>query len=174
MTGGRRELAGATLLYGRCDPYGHESGGPRRMLGGLYGPEYEGRYKWTCERKAEGRYRMICQCGHVGQAMALCGPGTVTNKVSGLAYHHPGHVAQLSERASDLCPRCAFPPGAAELTQLADRAQHTVKTLESMGLGASPQAMRALKVMQSAQGRLDGLRLVGAIHNCRLKLVEVS
>jgi hypothetical protein len=167
-------LTGATLIMPRCNPYGHETGGPKRLLGGLYGPEYEGDRKWHCDRKAEGRYRMICRCGHVGQAMPLCGPGLVRNATSGAEYRHPGHVAQIQQRAAGLCPRCAYPQNVVELAQLADRAQWEYQRLASVGLGLAPAAQRYRQAMEAARGRLDALRLVGVIHNCPLVLREVS
>lgn len=167
--------AGAVLIRQRCDPYGNATDrGPKHLAGGLWGPEYEGEKKWHCDRKADGRYRMICQCGHVGQAMWLCGPGLVANRVSGQKYHHPGHVAQIQQRASGLCPRCAYPGDTQALARVTDEAQWRFRSLVAEGLGTSPAALRYHQMMEAGQARLDALRLVGVIHNCSLVLREVS
>src|ERR1700691_2813149 len=104
------------VITRRCDPYGAESGGPKRLLGGVYGPEYVGPHMWNCERLADARYRMICRCGHRGQPMWLRGPGLV-NDEQGIPYFHPGHVAEFSKRSSDLCPVCVFPPEARQWSE---------------------------------------------------------
>lgn len=161
------------LLYGRCNPYGHESGGPRRLLGGLYGPEYEGRYKWTCERMAEGRYRMTCQCGHRGQAMALCGPGLLQLADGGYAAH-PGHVASIAGRQAGACPRCLFPGDAAQLSRDAEIAGWQLGQLQQAGLEFSQQASRIRQAMKRIQDRLDEMNRTGVIHRCPLTLTEVS
>ncbi len=71
------------LLLGRCNPYGAETGGPKRVLGGMYGPasaatpgmdlpENVAQGEWLCQQQAVVRARMTCQCQHKGQVMELC------------------------------------------------------------------------------------------------------
>ena len=73
----------ATLLLERCNPYGAETGGPRMVMGGLYGPGsartpddtlpvnvQQG--EWLCPQQAQVRVKMTCRCGHTGRIMALC------------------------------------------------------------------------------------------------------
>jgi hypothetical protein len=158
----------------RCNPYGHETGGPRHLLGGVYGPEYEGAlYKWQCERAAEIRCRMTCQCGHKGQVMELCGPGIVID-AQGRPFTHPGHVAELSKRGSDSCPVCMFPPEARELAATAESAQLRLGHLESIGYALSPQARSLRVTLEAAATRLDELNLTGRIHKCPLTITEIS
>lgn len=83
----------------RCNPYGHESGGPKHLFGGLFTSAYEGPYKWTCEARADGRFVMECGYGHTGPVIALCYP----------------HVYMISKRMAGVCTRCAMPPEAREV-----------------------------------------------------------
>lgn len=121
----------ATLLLERCNPYGAETGGPRRLMGGLYGPnsarsspELElplsvEQGEWPCDRPAEVRCRMVCRCGHKGQVMALCSWHDEVN------YHSErvgdklvptydtvrvhGHFEEIQRRQSSFCPKCGYP-----------------------------------------------------------------
>jgi hypothetical protein len=161
------------ILQVRCDPYGRESGGPKRLLGGVYGPEFEGNHKWGCERVAVGRYRMTCRCGHVGQVMPLCGPG-LTKDPQGIDYFHPGHVAEFSKRASEMCPKCMFPPEARMWQEVADRSQSELVTLESISYIGSPQWRMLKAKVADASARLDELNASGRIHKCHLTLTEIS
>lgn len=83
----------------RCNPYGHETGGPKHLFGGLFSTAYEGRYKWVCEAAADGRYVMCCPYGHKGPPIRLCYP----------------HVYMITKRMSGVCTRCAMPPEAREV-----------------------------------------------------------
>ena len=161
------------VITRRCDPYGAESGGPKRLLGGVYGPEYVGPHMWNCERLADARYRMICRCGHRGQPMWLCGPGLV-NDEQGIPYFHPGHVAEFSKRSSDLCPVCVFPPEARQWSEVAERSQSELVTLEQIGYVNSPQARSLRRQVADASARLDELNASGRIHKCHLTLTEIS
>jgi hypothetical protein len=171
-------VTGTAVVTRRCNPYGHETGGPRHLLGGMYGPEYEGdKYKWTCERRAEGRYRMTCRCGHRGQEMWLCGPGTETGTSSegATTWHHPGHVAEIQKRASDSCPKCLYPEEARMWAEVAERSQMELAYLEQIpGYVLSPQARSLRRQLDGARTRLDELNATGAVHKCPLTLTEVS
>jgi hypothetical protein len=161
------------ILKVRCDPFGRESGGPKRLLGGVYGPEYEGNHKWGCEREAMGRYRMICVCGHRGQPMPLCGPG-LDRDVQGIAYWHPGHVAEFQKRASDSCPVCLFPPEARSRSAEIEIAQAELGTLEQIGYLNSPQARYLRGKVESGRTRMDELIEQRLVHKCPLTLTEIS
>jgi hypothetical protein len=144
------------LLTQTCNPYGNAGDtGPARLLGGLYGPEHEGRYKWGCTRRAAGRYRMTCTCGHRGQIMPLC----------------TQHVREISKRQSDLCPPCAFPPEAAELQKAAERAQQDMYLYAGFDL---IRATAAAREHERCTTRLNELNASGVIHKCRLTLTEIS
>src|SRR5579863_1721608 len=89
---------GDGLTRQRCNPYGHETGGPKHLEGGVYSPEHEP-YTWYCEAVADARYRAECVHGHRGQQMWLCN----------------GHRMMLAKRAMGVCPPCAWPPKALRL-----------------------------------------------------------
>ena len=165
-------MSGApAILVERCDPYGRESGGPKRLQGGVYGPEYEGNMKWGCERPSAGRYRMICRCGHKGQPMPLCGPGFVKDP-QGYPYPHPGHVAEFQKRASELCPVCVYPPEARSLAATAEIAQ--MELASPLIFPGSPQWRMLRRKLEDCTTRLDELNASGRIHKCPLTLTEIS
>jgi len=146
----------------RCNPYGHSTGpggdsGPRHLMGGLYGPEYEGPEKWVCRSHADGWYRMTCQCGHRGQKMPLCQP----------------HVEMISRRQSGVCPPCVMPPAARELHEAIQRAQAAVVALQ--WAGADRDTLRAgISRAENLSAEMTDLYLRGIIHKCPLTLTEVS
>jgi hypothetical protein len=93
-----------TVQMRRCNPFGHATdAGPKHLMGGMFGPQYEGRFKWNCENVAEGRWRMTCRCDqtrHVpAPVMELC----------------RDHVAQILRRMSDACTTCLLPQENIEL-----------------------------------------------------------
>lgn len=120
-----------TLLRVRCNPYGAEHGGPRRVLGGLYGPNsattprddlplnvQQG--EWPCDRPAEVRCRMVCRHQHRGQIMELCswhdevnyqGQRTGGDRFTPEArtVRVRGHFEEIQRRQSGSCPRCLYP-----------------------------------------------------------------
>lgn len=125
--------AAPAVNLGRCNPYGAETGGPRRVLGGLYGPrsattpdaglpENVAQGEWRCQQAAVVRCRMVCRCGHHGQVMRLCSwhdepeyhGEYVAGKVRRVAgtIRVRGHYEEIQRRQSGTCPRCVFPsPG---------------------------------------------------------------
>ena len=139
-----------TLIGGRCNPYGAETGGPRHVLGGLHGPasaatpgqglpDNVAQGEWRCAQRAQVRCRMICACGHRGQVMELCSwhdetnyrgeytAGKVRQVRETLRVH--GHFEEIQKRQSDSCPRCMFPGEYASLyhTSFLDIAQPSRK-----------------------------------------------
>jgi hypothetical protein len=146
------------VITRRCNPYGHETGGPRRLLGGIYGPEYEGQYKWVCENPADGRWVFTCSQGHKGAPQDLC----------------RAHVAEITRRMSGLCPRCAYPPEARELTDMIERDQRELAWLNQRGLFDSAQG-RTLRVkIEDAGHRMTELAQSGRTPRNAGRWEEVS
>jgi hypothetical protein len=168
-------MSAPAYITTRCNPFGHGTDrGPRHLLGGMYGPEYEGGHKWLCDRPSAGRYRMTCRCGHRGQPMELCGPGMVLGP-AGNPYPHPGHNSpEFMDRVSGACPACLFPPEARMWTEVAERDQAELGTLQLIGYEMSPQATMLRRKVEEARTRLDELNASGLIHKCPLTLTEMS
>lgn len=148
----------------RCNPFGHSTGrggdrGPRHLMGGLYGPQYEGDKKWFCPNPADGRYRMTCQCDppHRGQLMNLC----------------YSHVAMIGKRMAGICPPCVMPPAAVELHQRITAAQAGAAMLMR---GGAPQdvVQRAVSEAEQLGQAMTELVLRGVAHRCQLAVTEVS
>lgn len=146
----------------RCNPYGHTTGrggdrGPRHLLGGLYGPEYEGAKKWVCENLADGYWVMTCACGHKGQRMPLCYP----------------HVAMISKRQSQICPPCVMPPAARALYEDITRAQAHVVALH-LAEAPGEQIRAGVSIAEGLALEMTLMYEQGFIHRCPLTLTEVS
>lgn len=165
--------AGVTVLMGRCNPFGHETGGPRHLAGGMFGPEHEGRIKWECHLDAEVRARMVClsPARHRGQIMKLCRP----------------HVIQIQKRQASLCPPCAWPPEAVALEMETRALQQELAAAMSKMHGMTAGGLLAfapapdLKVVARIQAAIEakGHRMTelyqsGRIQRVPLQLVEVS
>lgn len=152
-------LSGTTVIMPRCNPYGHETGGPKRLEGGMYGPEYEGKYKWVCARRAAVRVRMVCELrGHRGQIMHLCRP----------------HAIEIQKRQSELCPRCAWPPQARSWNEVIMRLQNELAVLYAAGQFHSPRAATIRSQIEGAGHHMTELMQNGTIRKVALRLVEVS
>ena len=78
----------ATLMTEWCNPYGVETGGAKRLLGGLSSAQPF--HQWACKIPAIGHFRMTCEHGHRGQMMPLCA----------------NHAKQFKTRDMQFCPRC--------------------------------------------------------------------
>jgi hypothetical protein len=124
------EASMTILLSVRCSPYGAETGGPRHLMGGLYGPKSartpdmqlpqnvaEG--EWSCDQPAQVTVRMTCKHGHRGQPMNLCSYHDETTysgefhagqirQVKG-SRRVPGHLEEIARRQAGFCPPCGFP-----------------------------------------------------------------
>lgn len=188
-------MTAATLIQGRCNPYGAETGGPKRVLGGLHGPasartpgmnlpDSIEQGEWPCKNRAAIRCRAICRCSHQGQVMQLCSwhdePGGHTEIVAGVTrwvsetVRVRGHYEEFTRRQAGLCPRCAWPPPYAELHREIGQWQAEMYQLFTAGLWKSPRA-RVLKTQVIDAGLLmDAARKQGIIHQCPLTLVPVS
>jgi len=184
-----------TLLLGRCNPYGAESGGPRHLLGGLYGPQSAAtpgmhlpasveQGEWPCQQPAVIRCRMVCEHGHKGQVMQLCSWHDETvygaEMVAGTlrqvtrTVRTRGHFEEIQRRQSSLCPPCAWPPPYAELQKEIQgwQAQLTALWYAQRWHGAEAQRLRTM--VDDAGKMMDAARQQGIIHNCPLTLVPVS
>jgi hypothetical protein len=157
---------GAALIGRRCNPYGAENGGPRRIMGGLYSgksaatpdmdlPDNVAEGEWSCPNLAEVRCRMTCRHGHRGQVMELCSwHDEVTfhgeHRGNGVVVQVPGkvrtrgHFEEIQRRQSGFCPRCGFPPS----SEAADRVDYGALQKEWEGIG---QSLHALYYGQNAR-----------------------
>jgi hypothetical protein len=148
-----------TLLHEQCNPYGHGTDrGPRHLLGGVYGPEYEGKYKWTCERPAQGRFTFVCAVGHRGVPTPLC----------------YAHVEEITKRMSQLCPACAFPPEARELTESIETCQRQLAVLNNRGAWGSGEADMLRVKIERMGHRMTELAQSGRTPNVAGRWEEVS
>lgn len=153
--------AAPAVLTRRCNPYGHATdAGPRHLLGGLYGPEYEGANKWVCENAATLRVRMTCRCGHRGQVMELCLP----------------HAKEIQRRQSDLCPPCSTPPVARGVMEAMKAIENEIilTARQDSGLIPGKRARFLNKQMEHHQQQMNELMAAGVIHKCALTLEEIS
>ena len=145
----------------RCNPFGHETGGPKRLLGGLYGPEHEGPQKWFCENPATHRVVMVCTTfGHRGQPMPLC----------------DDHHGEIQRRQSGLCTRCAFPPEARGVQEEITNAQQLLQVyfVEERRHWDDPKLVAQRHRIEAGRVRMDELWQSGRIVKTPMKLVEVS
>jgi hypothetical protein len=147
------------LLHERCNPYGHGTdAGPRHLLGGVYVPEYEGKYKWVCQRPAQGRFRFHCAAGHVGIPVPLC----------------YAHVEEITKRMSQLCPACAFPPEARSLTEAIERDQAELARLNNRGAWNSAEADMLRDKIERMGHRMTELAQSGRTPSVAGRWEEVS
>jgi hypothetical protein len=188
----------AVLLLGRCDPYGAESGGPKRVMGGLHGPNsarvdtadmpglpqnvIEG--EWKCAYPAQVRVRMICRCGHSGDIMPLCSfhdedtyagemvAGTI-RRVKQVKRVH-GHYEEISRRQAGACTRCLFPGRFAADYKALMSLQNDLGILREIGAWYSPQAESLRRRIEDMVTDFDAGNADGTIHRCPLTLVQVS
>lgn len=149
----------AAIVVKRCNPFGHGTDrGPKHLMGGLYGPEYEGRIKWVCELPAEVRAFMTCRHGHRGQDMDLCRP----------------HVAMIQKRMSGICPKCVMPDLARGLHEDIQRAQGAFARAYMAGIRdqsiLGPLEARANQLCEA----MNELVANGTCHRCPLTLHERS
>jgi hypothetical protein len=183
------------ILLGRCDPYGAESGGPKRVLGGLYGPrsaETPGmglpanvaQGEWICTRQAEVRVRAVCVHGHKGQPVELCSwhdEYSYTSEVVAGQFRQVrktvrmhGHYEEIQKRQCGPCPRCLFPPPYAELYKEVQGWQAELAWWLQAGLWGDPGAQSLRQRIEDAGKMMDAAHAAGIIHNCPLTLVPVS
>lgn len=183
----------APLLSGFCNPYGAETGGPKRVLGGMYGPASAAtpglglptavaQGEWRCGNRAQVRCRMVCGCGHTGQIMQLCSwhdePNYRLNPDTGKPMvewvRQRGHYEEIARRQSGSCPRCLFPGDFAALQKEVQVWQGELTVLHQRGLWHSPRAAMIRQACEDAAASMAEAFAQGIIHNCALSLVPVS
>jgi hypothetical protein len=201
MTAEAIQFGSAALVGRRCNPYGAESGGPKRILGGLHGPAsarvdtdevpglpqsvIEG--EWTCPNLAQVTVRMVCEHGHRGQRMELCSwheePYFHSEMVAGklrrvkAVRQVRGHYEEIGRRQAGACPRCLFPGRFAELYKAQFAWQQELAYITEAG---GPQAWysdRAEYIRSKIEDitvEFDAGNRSGEIHRCPLKLTAVS
>jgi len=185
----------ATLLLGRCNPYGAETGGPKRVLGGLYGPrsaetpemnlpDSVAQGEWPCTQPAQVRCRAVCRCGHKGQLMQLCSwhdDDTWTSELVAGEFRRVhgtvrarGHYEEFLSRQAGFCPPCAWPAPYAELQKEIQGWQAEMHRLYVLAKWDSPRVRQLQTMVEDAGKMMDLARFQGIIHNCPLTLVAVS
>jgi hypothetical protein len=198
MTAPAIDFGAAAFVGRRCNPFGAESGGPKRILGGLHGPAsarvdaaeapglplnvQEG--EWTCPNLAQVRVRMVCQHGHTGQVMELCSwhdewayggeyvAGAIRRVKRQIRVH--GHYEEIQRRQSGSCPRCLFPGRYAELYKETYRHQQELAHLQQAGMWYSDRAEHKRQVIEGICVQFDEGLASGEIHRCPMRLVPVS
>lgn len=187
--------AAPAILVGRCDPYGAETGGPKRVMGGLYGPASARtpdmglpanveQGEWSCPNTGVIRCRMHCRCGHKGQVMTLCSwhdedswhaeiVAGASRRVHSTVQRH-GHYEEISRRQAEFCPACAWPPPYGDLQKEIQSWQAEMFTLFRARLWDSPRANQLKTFVVDAGLLMDAARQAGIIHQCPLTLVPVS
>lgn len=191
-------MSGApAVILGRCNPYGAETGGPKRVLGGLYGaasartegmhlPENVAQGEWVCHNPATVRCRMICRCQHRGNVIDLCSwhdeityrgdfVAGITRQISETVKVR-GHFEEIQRRQSGSCPACLFPGDFAALAREIMGWQATLTNYWIAGPREwrTPHAQSLRQQIDDAGKKMDEARARGIIHNCPLTLVPVS
>jgi len=188
-----------TLLLERCNPYGAETGGPRRVMGGLYGPgsartpdmdlpENVAQGEWLCPQQAQVRAYLICRCGHRGQPMPLCSwhdeiieHGEMVagsyRKVTSVARTR-GHYEEIQRRQAGACVRCLYPSAGGRDFAAAHKSieawQGELAYLHDIGAWYSAQARRARQKIEDIVASFDEGIAQGIIHRCPMRLIQVS
>jgi hypothetical protein len=188
-----------TLLLERCNPYGAESGGPRHVMGGLYGPgsartpddtlpENVQQGEWLCPQQAQVRAYLICRCQHRGRVMALCSwhdeisehgemvAGTV-RKVHDVVRVR-GHYEEIQRRQAGACIRCMYPAQGGRDFAAAHKDieawQGELAYLNDRGAWHSAAARSARQKIEDIVKTFDEGIARGIIHRCPMRLVQVS
>lgn len=186
------------ILLGRCNPYGAETGGPRRVMGGLHGPASAAldpaampglpqsviQGEWACPQQAQVRVKMTCQCGHTGNVMELCSwhdeviwhteyvAGTF-RRVSQLARRH-GHYEEIQRRQAGACIRCLYPGRYTEDYKSLFAWQQELAYLRDYGQWYSARANYVRGKIEDIVARFDEGNADGTIHRCPMRLDQVS
>jgi hypothetical protein len=192
-------LMAGTLLLERCNPYGAESGGPQRVMAGLYGagsartpdatlPLNIQQGEWTCPQQAQVRVRMTCRCEHTGRIMALCSwhdeivehgemvAGTIRKVTS--VVRQRGHYEEIQRRQSSGCVRCMYPAGNgydfAAAHKTIEAYQNQLGYLNEIQMWHSRQARDLRQKIEDVVASFDEGIARGQIHKCPLRLIPVS
>ena len=191
-------MNGAVLIGGRCDPYGAESGGPRRVMGGLHGPnsaridtddvpglpDAVKQGEWACANRAEVRVRMVCRCQHVGEVMQLCswhdeeswGGEYVAGRIRPVktVRRVHGHYEEISRRQAGACIRCLFPGQYAAYYKEMFAWQQELAFLRDAGMWYTGRAASVRQKIEDIVSTFDQGNSDGTIHRCPMTLVPVS
>jgi hypothetical protein len=146
---------------GRCNYSGHETGGPKHLLGGIYPASHEGPQKWICENPATHRAIMVCTLnGCRGEPMAICD-----------RCHW-----NIQYRMSDMCTRCAFPPEARGWQEEIDSAQWELHKwyVEEKRAWDDPHCAAARRRIEAGRVHMDELWQSGRIKKIPMKVLEVA
>ena len=188
----------AAFIGRRCDPYGAESGGPKRIMGGLHGPdsaklvsadtpglpEAVQQGEWVCKNMAQVTVRMVCACGHQGATMELCSwhdepyyhgemvAGTI-RRVKDIRRVR-GHYEEISRRQAGACPRCAYPGIFAGEYKAMFAWQQELAMLRDTGQWYSARAEYARGKIELICQAFDAGNASGRVHRCPMRLVPVS
>ena len=185
----------ATLLLERCNPYGAETGGPRRVMGGLYGPGSAAtpddtlplsiqQGEWLCPQQAQVRVRMECRCGHTGREMALCSwhdeirehAEIVAGRVRKLRdpVRVRGHYEEIQRRQAGACIRCLYPGRYAADYKMIEVHQGELAYLRDVGAWYSARAVGVRQKIEDIVAGFDEGNSTGQIHRCPMRLIPVS
>jgi hypothetical protein len=188
------------LLVRRCNPYGAETGGPRRVMAGLHGPasarlESEDlpglpdavmQGEWRCQWPAVVRVRMTCRCGHQGEPMELCswhdetvwGGEMVAGVIRRVSHvtRSPGHFEMIARRQAGACIRCLYPGRYAEDYKALFRHQQELALLRDAGQWHSVRAAYKRQAIEDLVAQFDAGQQSngGPIHKCPMTLEAVS
>jgi len=192
--------AAPSIILARCNPYGAETGGPRRVMAGLHGPasaalppdampglpDAVAQGEWACKWPAQVRVRMVCACGHAGDPMELCSwhdeerwhgeivAGTYRRVKDIVAA--PGHYEEIQRRQSGACIRCLYPGRYAEDYKALFRHQEELAFLRDTGQWHSGRAEAKRQVIRDIVAGFDQGQAAagGPIHKCPMRLIPVS
>jgi hypothetical protein len=190
--------AAPAVILGRCNPYGAETGGPKRVFGGLHGPasarlDTDGvpglpdsviQGEWICRNPAQVRVRMVCRCGHKGEIMELCSwhdedsyraeyvAGTFRQVRETVKVR--GHYEEISRRQAGACIRCLFPGAYAEWYKSLFAWQQELAYLREAGMWLSRRAVSVRQKIEDIVKEFDQGNADGTIHRCPMQLVPVS
>jgi hypothetical protein len=191
-------FSAAAFIGRRCNPYGAETGGPKRVLGGLHGPgsarvdtdEVPGlpqaviEGEWVCKNLAQVTVRMTCGCGHTGAEMELCSwhdepyfhgeyvAGKI-RQVKDVRKVH-GHFEEISRRQAGACPRCLYPGGYAEWYKALFAWQQELAMLRDTRQWYTSRGNYVRQKIEDICAEFDAGNADGTIHRCPMRLVPVS
>jgi len=185
----------ATLLLERCNPYGAETGGPRRIMGGLHGPgsartpdmnlpDNVAQGEWLCPQQAQVRAYLECRCGHRGQPMPLCSwhdeiiehgdlVGGTYRRVRDVVRVR-GHYEEIQRRQAGACVRCLYPGRYAADYKSIEAWQGELAWLRDTGAWYTARAASVRQKIEDLVAGFDEGNATGQIHRCPMRLIAVS
>ena len=184
----------ASLLLGRCNPYGAETGGPQRVMGGLHGPasaatpemdlpEHVAQGEWSCPQPAQVRVKMTCACGHTGRIMELCswhdewvfGSDPLNfGRTLKTMIRARGHYEEIQRRQAGACTRCLYPGQAPEWHHTIMAWQGELAWLHDTRQWMTPRRVQVQQHITDLVAKFDEAAARGDIHRCPMRLIPVS